>query len=216
VLEILVMENGMPTLFVLLVLVQRAQFKRCEFGEHLEVNTGITTGDLRITSCTASNIYSVGVTAGTLRVTNSVTAPSIVATTGITTANLNSTMYRGIQYGKTGSTNGTANAQLTAGEVLSGFIHYYPYTGGGGTTLKLPNGSTLYAGTGVTVGSMIQCVIRYASGIGSGYLNITSGDSGSTLVHNSKNGGIVEGGGVWLMLTFFVLSSTEYIRFLND
>jgi hypothetical protein len=53
--------------------------RKVRIWEHLEVNTGIPTGDLRITSCTASNIYSVGVTAGTLRVTNSVTVPSIVA-----------------------------------------------------------------------------------------------------------------------------------------
>jgi hypothetical protein len=175
-------------------------------GTQGNIGIGITSpssklhvnGEARITNLTVSNI-----------------SVSSMLSNSITTTNLNSTLFRGVQYGKSGSTNSTVNTQLSASEVLSGYVHYNPYTGGSGTTLKLPNGSTLYAGAGVTVGSMIQCVVRYASGVGSGNINITSGDSGSTLITNGKNN-FAEGGGQARMLTFFILSSTEYICFLND
>jgi hypothetical protein len=102
---------------------------------------------------------------------------------------------------------------LSAAEVLSGYVDYRPATGG---SLKLPNGSTLYAGAGITIGSTFSCFIRYASGIGAGNLTFSSGDSGSLLIHNGKNSDISEGGGSFRCITFFVQSSTQYIAFLND
>jgi hypothetical protein len=187
----------------------------------LLATTSISTGQLSGVGATIGLIRSTGITTATLLATTSISTGQLsgvggtigtLRATSITTPSLNTNMFNGVQYGKTGTTISSVNPTLSGAQVLSGYIHYTAFSGG---NLTLPNGSDLYATTGITVGSMFPLVVRHNSGIGSGTLFINSGASGSTLVHNG-NRSISEGGGQSRLLMFFVLSSTEYICYLYN
>jgi hypothetical protein len=156
-------------------------------------------------------IVGAGTSSGSrkVRVFDHLLVDTSITTGALTTTSITTSMFSGVKNGMTGWTNGSTNAQITYNPISKGYLHYNPSSSG---TLLMIDASNLYNNSGITVGSMINCVLYYKPTVASSSLTLLANSTGSMVC---RSGDEVMVNNDFRLLKFFVQSPTSYIVFVS-